>query len=515
MHKGMLSTVALLFSLVLGVGAIALGQQMIVVAIAALLPWVPFCLFWLRAEFSKYQWLAFFELLVILQLGHFIEHVTQIVQLHLLEWPPFLARGIVGELDIEPVHFWWNTIVLLAATLLLVRYARNYWLWGSWLFSVWHELEHVYLYFFWFLQRGISGHPGILGAGGILDEANLTLPVLTTLGRAELHFWYNLFEIGLFVIAFAVQALRTIHPQSAPRLTRRHILGATIAAQIALILFVGLLRHSPATLRVPMNYSTIQSAIDAAPPWAIIRLAPGVYTEAVRIHKPLMLIGSGREQTILRVNNDEQTALTVSNTHHVVVKNLAVEGGFYGILVDRSTEVQLVNNAVRHAWFVGIRVSEGAAVIERNEVSATRSPFGMGIELANTMFAPPSVVRENLVTDHAQEGIVLHNSHGLIDRNTVMRNRLRGIAVTEMSMATVRDNTIVDNADAGIYVVDESVAEIHGNRVRKVTAGPWGEPHGIRAYYYAEVTLGANEIELDPRRAVFAGHGATVLAARP
>lgn len=53
------------------------------------------------------------------------------------------------------------------------------------------------------------------------------------------------------------------------------------------------------TLRVPQDHATIQAAIDAAGPGETVRVAPGVYTEHVRLRSGVRLVGSGARRTIL------------------------------------------------------------------------------------------------------------------------------------------------------------------------------------------------------------------------
>src|SRR5258708_30386867 len=64
--------------------------------------------------FRLYQWLALLYLVVVTQTGHFLQHVAQMMQIHVLGLTGADARGIFGTLDIEWVHFLWNTWVLLA-----------------------------------------------------------------------------------------------------------------------------------------------------------------------------------------------------------------------------------------------------------------------------------------------------------------------------------------------------------------------------------------------------------------
>lgn len=500
-------------SSIVGIATIWLNLPMSGIVLATLVPWLPIIIAKTREDVARYGWLAIFQVLVILQLAHFGEHVSQIIELHFLDWAPSRARGIIGELDIEPVHFWWNLLILFGATLLLIRYKHNRWLWASFFFSIWHQVEHTYLYFWWYQPKGISGHPGILGAGGLLDQTNIYIPFLTTLGRADLHFWYNLFEIGLFVIAFADQVLawqRAMPERLSPGWFKRAAIVIAVV-QVALIALVALLQRTPPTRQVPGDFPSLQAAIDAAPEWAILRIAPGTFNETLYIAKPLTLIGASDGQTRLASRDDATPVIAVNQTHDVALKQLSIDGGLYGVLVEESTAVQILYNRISNAQFAGIRLSRAAADIVGNQIQNTNGPVGMGIELANTMSKPQSTINQNTIVANTHEGINLHNSHALIENNIVNGNGLRGIAITEMSMATVRSNLLSDNADAGIFVIDYSVASVTGNVIRGMKPGSTGNADGIHAYFYAQVILGYNTIDCEPDRAVTWGYEAVIL----
>jgi len=264
------------------------------------------------------------------------------------------------------------------------------------------------------------------------------------------------------------------------------------------------------TLEVPERYATIQSAIDAAPDGGMVRVGPGNYAETLLIAKPLVLIGAPDAATRV-LAGDAATGVTVRNTRRVRIERVVVVGGDVGVLVDESEAVQLVGNRIDGARFAGIRLSRAQALIKGNEVRAGSGPYGMGVELANTMSRPESLITGNTVAGARHEGIILHNAHATIQGNTVAENGLRGVSISEMSMATISKNKILGNADAGIHVVDHSMAEIAGNQIARVGPGPEGKAHGIRAFFYAEVMLGRdNVIELDPEDAIVASFGATV-----
>jgi len=145
--------------------------------------------------------LALFYVLVVGQTGHFVEHVAQLIQIHVFGFQGAAARGIFGTLDIEWVHFVWNTWVQLVVLVLLIRFRANRWLWLTRLQSGWHEVEHVAI-FQVYLTTGLSGTPGLLSQGGAIAGG---LPVT----RPDLHFMYNLIETIPLIVGFLAQVQRT------------------------------------------------------------------------------------------------------------------------------------------------------------------------------------------------------------------------------------------------------------------------------------------------------------------
>jgi hypothetical protein len=177
-----------------------LGWAIWQVAILVILAWLP--LFFLKTASiqRQYGWLAFFFILVVTQGAHVFEHVAQMVQIHLLGLSGLQARGILGMLDIEWVHFIWNAWVLLCAALLVFLFRKNPWLWVLLVISVWHEIEHISIMSV-FLHTGHPGAPGLLARGGAIGGG---LP----LSRPDLHFYYNLLEELVLIIAYLYQIRR-------------------------------------------------------------------------------------------------------------------------------------------------------------------------------------------------------------------------------------------------------------------------------------------------------------------
>jgi hypothetical protein len=109
--------------------ALLLGWPLWGVGVATVAPWLPLFTLDLAHIYFRYQWLALFYSLVVTQTGHFLEHVAQMIQIHVLGLTGADARGIFGTLDVECLHFLWNTWVLLAVVMLLWRFRANRWLW--------------------------------------------------------------------------------------------------------------------------------------------------------------------------------------------------------------------------------------------------------------------------------------------------------------------------------------------------------------------------------------------------
>jgi hypothetical protein len=191
------------------------------IVLATLSPWIPLFFAEIAWTYRHYQWLALFYVLVLTQSGHVMEHVAQMFQIHVLKLSGPKARGIFGALDIEWVHFLWNTWIIAAVLLLLYRFRRNPWLWVSLLIAGWHEAEHLII-MAKYLATGRQGTPGLLATGGAIGGG--------VLPRPDLHFLYNIVETAPLVGGFFYQ-LRRSHDEwlarAFPRLSTELLVETT------------------------------------------------------------------------------------------------------------------------------------------------------------------------------------------------------------------------------------------------------------------------------------------------
>lgn len=82
----------------------------------------------------------------------------------------------------------------------------------------------------------------------------------------------------------------------------------------------------PATLRVPDDFPTIQAAIDVARPGDLVQVAPGVYTEFVKLRPGVRLFGSGAGQTILDAQGQSHNLIDYTDAPGVVISGFTLRG---------------------------------------------------------------------------------------------------------------------------------------------------------------------------------------------
>ncbi|HMQ29747.1 MAG TPA: hypothetical protein PKD53_03425 [Chloroflexaceae bacterium] len=122
-------------------------------------------------------------------------------------------------MNAEIVHFSWKWAVLLTVIGLVLAGLRNRWMWLLLAWAVAHTAEHTYLFINYIQSGGIQGLPGFFGAGGWLaGQVGLSAPItllcqiapgLAQAPRLDVHFWWNIGEIVLLVLAAGTVVRRT------------------------------------------------------------------------------------------------------------------------------------------------------------------------------------------------------------------------------------------------------------------------------------------------------------------
>ncbi len=196
----------------------------------------------------------------------------------------------------------------------------------------------------------------------------------------------------------------------------------------------------------------------------------------------------------------------------VVVRDIAVEGGEYGVEIEGAENVLLDDVAVSGASMDGIHARRSSVTIRDCSVRM-EGEYTQGIDIGFAFDLPPSRVSECTVTG-GREGIVSHMAHIDFRENHVSDTTMRGIAVTEMSMGKVTGNDVENALGIGVYCGDYSHCEIADNWIRTIRpdlASGDRLRHGLAvlSHFYAKARIDDNGV-VDSPGGIRAAVGATI-----
>ena len=136
------------------------------------------------------------QLFMVIVLAHWAEHLSQAVQVYLLDMPRPAARGALGQffpwvVRTEALHYGYAIVMLVVIWGLRKGFTgRSYtwWMISFWI-QFWHHIEHGLLQ-----VQAITGH-NLFGASVPTSIAQLVIP------RLELHLLYNTLVFVPMVVA--------------------------------------------------------------------------------------------------------------------------------------------------------------------------------------------------------------------------------------------------------------------------------------------------------------------------
>lgn len=227
------------------------------------------------------------------------------------------------------------------------------------------------------------------------------------------------------------------------------LLAALIVPQL------GAKKAAAATLIVPTQHPTIQSAIDAAVPGDTVSVLAGSYVEQLRVSKDLTIIGAGMDATILRA----PSTLRKGKLHDTSIVEV-----FDGALLTMSALTVSgpgAGTCKKGALTSGIRV-HGEAHLDlsfaavRSIHDSTRTPCprsGVGILAGDPRGTASLEVHDSEITNYQAAGIVVlgAGSQANIHHNTVTGPgpgggvSTDGIEFVLGAVGTISDNTVSGN----------------------------------------------------------------------
>lgn len=232
------------------------------------------------------------------------------------------------------------------------------------------------------------------------------------------------------------------------------------------------------SIGVPGDAATISLALEIARANDRIVLAPGIYREAVVIHKPISLEGDPRGGVWIKLPAGEAPPITVlptSSGTRLTRLNIEHEGFDHdqdraSLVVVKGAEVTILSCTIQKAAGHGLAVIDGARVKMTN--SSVRdcgwdgvSVYGRNAEGVGSRVRLDSTLCEN----NLQHGLGLWNGgSGEVVDSRMLGNGLCGIVIMSAGTSTLVKTTLAArNRGAGILVSDGAHAELLANRCDK------------------------------------------------
>jgi parallel beta-helix repeat protein len=218
----------------------------------------------------------------------------------------------------------------------------------------------------------------------------------------------------------------------------------------------------PDVLDVPVDFPTIQAAINNASNGDTIFVHEGLYPENVVVNKTVSLVGENREKTIIDGNstgtaleitienvsvqnftirhggsNDGESGIYVTACSCNVTGNIVVENGLYGICLNASSNILVSGNIVDENAADGIVLfSSINNTLSANTVAG--NTFGLHLFASNQNRIINNTLERN---DHG--GIDLfYSSNNLLTDNNSTGNSVHGLILAYSS----ENNTLIENA---------------------------------------------------------------------
>ncbi len=229
------------------------------------------------------------------------------------------------------------------------------------------------------------------------------------------------------------------------------------------------------TIVVPVQYSSIQEAIDAAKPGDTILVLNGTYYEGLNINKSLILVGEDPKGTIIEGHVEMMS-------DNVEFRGFTIRGGSGGYSG------------------VGLWLWDSDNCLIRGNIIISCTDYSYdSIRISHSNY---NTISENLITKNEGNGILINEgaSYNNIANNTVSHNSICGIYIYD-SMGgrcvgnVIMDNEVQFNALVGIVMSSCSgITKITGNRISDSRQGIVFESCWIHGGYRSEAMINNNVI---------------------
>lgn len=250
------------------------------------------------------------------------------------------------------------------------------------------------------------------------------------------------------------------------------------AAPMQRTLYVNRLGH-------PGTFQTIAKALEAAEGGDRILVAPGHYSEALVLTKPVVIVGEGNLGEVAVAVKDAHVVHSTAPFGRLQNLSLRQHGGDmkFGVRVAAGS-LEIDGCEVTSASIACVGVQDGAEVrIRRSRVH--------GSPKSGVCFFQGSkgVVEESDIYENGLSGVALQGSGDVTIRgNKIHHGRGSAIRISAEARGLIEDNEIFANTLAGISILDRADPTVRRNRIYD------GKEGGVHVSQNAKGTIVENDI---------------------
>lgn len=210
------------------------------------------------------------------------------------------------------------------------------------------------------------------------------------------------------------------------------------------------------------SYAALGEALTAASDGAVIRVSPGVYTDAVQVTRGTLTVVAADGPGTVEIDASALPYPAVSCTGgSVILQNLTIRAGEAPVAAVDGGRLTMTDCTVRPGPAAGLRATNGSHV-ELLRVTVHGGHHGFVIDDST------GTVTGCEISDVTGDGIIVRHGADPTIRECVVRNcGERGCYVYQFGRPTLEDCTICDTGDAGIAVVHESRPTVLRGRISR------------------------------------------------
>lgn len=179
----------------------------------------------------------------------------------------------------------------------------------------------------------------------------------------------------------------------------------------------------------------------------------------------------GQNKAIIKASNAQSPAIQILG-REITVKGFTVDGGSFGIAINRNAMATVERNVIQNSGMSGIEVSHNS--FGRIIGNTVRNAGFHGILVLGSASAHIGILRTddqipvpNLIENSRGHGIwVMRASTARIVGNEMKQNRDSGIAIEQVSHADVAGNRLDANGGSAILVVGNSGVNLADSAMR-------------------------------------------------